>query len=150
MRILVSGGAGFVGSAFVRRRLAATGDSVLVVDKLTYAGNPANLAGLDEDRLLRHRYRFVQADIADEPLMKELAAECDAIVAGVRRCMRRSIATGGSSISDFVAPDGSDGHYQDERRVYARAGQPCRVCATPIRKLAVAQRSSHYCPDCQR
>ena len=63
MRILVSGGAGFIGSAFVRRRLAATEDSIVVVDKLTYAGNPANLAGLDEDRRLRGRYRFVQADI---------------------------------------------------------------------------------------
>jgi dTDP-glucose 4,6-dehydratase len=80
MRILVTGGAGFIGSTFVRRRLAATPDSIVVVDKLTYAGNPANLAGLDEDPVLRERYRFVQADIADEPLMKELAAECDAIV----------------------------------------------------------------------
>lgn len=77
-------------------------------------------------------------------------AECDAIVAGVKRSMRRAIATGGSSISDFIAPDGRDGSYQDERRVYARSGEPCRVCATPIRKVTVAQRSSHYCPRCQR
>jgi dTDP-glucose 4,6-dehydratase len=80
VRILVTGGAGFIGSTFVRRRLAATADSVVVVDKLTYAGNPANLAGLDEDPVLRERYRFVQADIADEALMRELAADCDAIV----------------------------------------------------------------------
>ncbi len=77
-------------------------------------------------------------------------AECDAIVTGIKRSMRRSIATGGSSISDFVAPDGSDGRYQDERRVYARSGEPCRVCASPIRKSSVAQRSTHYCPRCQR
>ena len=80
MRILVTGGAGFIGSNFVHRRLAATDDSIIVVDKLTYAGNPANLAGLEDDPSLRGRYRFVQADIADEALMKELAAECDAIV----------------------------------------------------------------------
>ena len=79
-RLLVTGGAGFIGSTFVRRRLAATGDHVTVVDKLTYAGNPANLAGLDDDPATRGRYRFVQADIADEPLMRELAAESDAIV----------------------------------------------------------------------
>ncbi|MEX1344727.1 MAG: dTDP-glucose 4,6-dehydratase [Candidatus Limnocylindrales bacterium] len=80
MRILVTGGAGFIGSTFVRRRLASTSDSVLVVDKLTYAGNPANLAGLDADPSTGDRYRFVQADIADEPAMRELAGEVDAIV----------------------------------------------------------------------
>jgi dTDP-glucose 4,6-dehydratase len=80
MRLLVGGGAGFIGSTFVRRRLAASADSVIVVDKLTYAGNPANLEGLAEAPETRDRYRFVQADIADGPLMAQLAAECDAIV----------------------------------------------------------------------
>jgi dTDP-glucose 4,6-dehydratase len=80
MRILVTGGAGFIGSDFVHRRLAGSDDSIIVVDKLTYAGNPANLAGLGDDPATRERYRFVQADIADEPLMRELAGECDAIV----------------------------------------------------------------------
>ena len=80
MRILVTGGAGFIGSTFVRRRLANTDDSIVVVDKLTYAGNPANLSGLAEHPATRDRYRFVQADIADEPRMRELAAEVDAIV----------------------------------------------------------------------
>jgi dTDP-glucose 4,6-dehydratase len=80
MRIIVTGGAGFIGSTFVHRRLAATADSITVVDKLTYAGNPANLDGLADDPGTRDRYRFVQADIADEPLMRELAAEHDAIV----------------------------------------------------------------------
>jgi dTDP-glucose 4,6-dehydratase len=80
MRILVTGGAGFIGSNFVHRRLAGTDDSIIVVDKLTYAGNPANLDGLADDPAVRDRYRFVQGDIADEPLMKELAAESDAIV----------------------------------------------------------------------
>ena len=80
MRILVTGGAGFIGSNFIHRRLAGTDDSIIVVDKLTYAGNPANLAGLADDPATRERYRFVQADIADEPLMKELASESDAIV----------------------------------------------------------------------
>jgi dTDP-glucose 4,6-dehydratase len=80
MRILVTGGAGFIGSTFVRRRLADSDDSLIVVDKLTYAGNPANLDGLADDPATRDRYRFVQADIADAPLMAELAGECDAIV----------------------------------------------------------------------
>jgi formamidopyrimidine-DNA glycosylase len=76
--------------------------------------------------------------------------ECDALVAGLDRVLTRSIETGGSSISDFVAPDGRDGAYQDERKVYARAGCPCYSCGRSIRKVVVAQRGTHYCPKCQR
>jgi formamidopyrimidine-DNA glycosylase len=76
--------------------------------------------------------------------------ECAAIVDGVQRVMRRSIETGGSSISDYVAPDGSDGRYQDERRIYARDGESCLDCGGRVRKRFVAQRGTHYCPACQR
>ena len=77
-------------------------------------------------------------------------AECDRIAAALRRVMRRSIETGGSSISDYVAPDGSDGAYQDERKVYARGGEPCGQCGAAIRRIVIGQRSAHYCPECQR
>ena len=76
--------------------------------------------------------------------------ECDALAGAVQRVMRRSIETGGSSISDYVAPDGADGQYQDERHVYARTGEPCLRCAAPIRRIVLGQRSAHYCPGCQR
>jgi formamidopyrimidine-DNA glycosylase len=76
--------------------------------------------------------------------------ECDAISEGIKRVMLRSIETGGSSISDFVAPDGSDGGYQDERRVYGREGESCRRCERGIRRVVIGQRSAHYCPECQR
>ena len=76
--------------------------------------------------------------------------ECDRIADGLRRVMIRSIETGGSSISDYVAPDGSDGAYQDERKVYARTGEPCLECGTSIRRIVIGQRSAHYCPECQR
>lgn len=77
-------------------------------------------------------------------------AECVALAEAVRTVMQRSIETGGSSISDYVAPDGTDGRYQDERWVYARERQPCRRCETPIRRTVIGQRSAHYCPACQR
>jgi formamidopyrimidine-DNA glycosylase len=77
-------------------------------------------------------------------------AECDALAAATRQVLLRSIETGGSSISDYVAPDGSDGAYQDERRVYARAGEPCLECGTKIRRSVLAARSTHFCPHCQR
>jgi formamidopyrimidine-DNA glycosylase len=77
-------------------------------------------------------------------------AECERLAAGLVAVLERSIETGGSSISDYVAPDGEDGRYQDERRVYARTGEPCRTCGTAIKRRVVAQRSAHYCPVCQR
>ena len=76
--------------------------------------------------------------------------ECDRLARTVRRVLTRSITTGGSSISDFMHPDGSDGGYQDERHVYARGGEPCHVCGTPIRRTVLAARGTHYCPHCQR
>jgi len=77
-------------------------------------------------------------------------AECERIAAALRRVMLRSIETGGSSVSDFVAPDGADGAYQDERCVYARAGQPCLACGAPVKKIVLGARGTHYCPRCQR
>ena len=77
-------------------------------------------------------------------------AECDRLVAAVRKVLLRSIETGGSSISDYVLPDGSDGAYQDERRVYARKGEPCLTCGTPIRRIVIGARATHFCPRCQR
>ncbi len=61
-RILVTGGAGFIGSAVVREIVRATSHQVTVVDKLTYAGNLDNLAPVADDP----RYGFVKADIADQ------------------------------------------------------------------------------------
>jgi dTDP-glucose 4,6-dehydratase len=71
MRVLVTGGAGFIGSHFVKR-LVAAGDDVVVLDKLTYAGNPANLEGLDVE--------VVVGDIADPDLVRQTGAGCDAAV----------------------------------------------------------------------
>ena len=77
-------------------------------------------------------------------------AECGRLAAAIRQVLERSIDTGGSSISDYVAPDGSDGGYQDERRVYARGGEPCSCCGSPIRRVVIGARGTHYCPHCQK
>ena len=79
MKILVTGGAGFIGSAFVRYFLAADpGGRIVNLDKLTYAGNLENLGSIADDP----RYRFVQGDICDASLVESLLAEekPDAIV----------------------------------------------------------------------
>ncbi len=71
MRILVTGGAGFIGSHFAKRR-AAAGDDVVVLDKLTYSGNPANLEGADVE--------LVEGDIGDRGMVARTAQGADAIV----------------------------------------------------------------------
>lgn len=80
MKLLVAGGAGFIGSAFVRRRLAATDDSVVVLDKLTYAGNLANLAQCTTDPALKDRFEFVHGDICDADTVRPLVSAADAVV----------------------------------------------------------------------
>lgn len=80
MRLLVTGGAGFIGSTFVARRLAATGDSIVVLDKLTYAGSRDNLAPIEADASLGSRLRFVHGDICDAEQVAPLVAEADAVV----------------------------------------------------------------------
>lgn len=74
-RIIVTGGAGFIGSNFAHWVAGNTDCHVTVLDKLTYAGNPENLAGLDPDRV-----RLVVGDICDEALLDELVPEADAVV----------------------------------------------------------------------
>jgi formamidopyrimidine-DNA glycosylase len=68
----------------------------------------------------------------------------------VQEVLKEAIALGGSSISDYVDPDGEEGFFQLEHRVYGREGEPCLVCRTPIKRIVIAGRSSHYCPNCQR
>jgi dTDP-glucose 4,6-dehydratase len=75
-RVLVTGGAGFIGSAYARYLLARYDAEVVVLDKLTYAGNLANLAPVAADP----RYRFIAGDIADATTVAEAMAGCDAVV----------------------------------------------------------------------
>ena len=56
----------------------------------------------------------------------------------------------GSSISDYVDADGQRGSFQQQHQVYGRAGDACPICGTPIRRIVVGQRGTHYCPKCQR
>jgi formamidopyrimidine-DNA glycosylase len=76
-------------------------------------------------------------------------ADCAALARSVRRVLLHSISVGGSSIDDFVHPDGSDGSFQQRFSVYGREGEPCRKCKTAIERVVIGQRSSHFCPKCQ-
>ena len=68
----------------------------------------------------------------------------------LKKVLREAIRLGGSSISDYVGADGEEGFFQLKHRVYGCAGKPCLVCKTPIKRIVIAGRSSHYCQRCQK
>ncbi len=79
-----------------------------------------------------------------------LPEESRVLARALRKVLRRAITLGGSSIDDYVQPDGSDGQFQNTFAVYGREGEPCRRCREPIVRVVIGQRSSHFCSSCQR
>ena len=80
-------------------------------------------------------------------LSKERAARLHGAMVDI---LSTAIRLKGSSISDYVDADGQRGSFQQQHQVYGRAGAPCPTCGTPIRRIVVGQRGTHYCPKCQR
>jgi formamidopyrimidine-DNA glycosylase len=72
------------------------------------------------------------------------------LVESVRQTLRAAIAAGGSTLRDYVQTDGRPGSFQQQYFVYGRDGEPCRRCGARIKSLRIGQRSSFYCPHCQR
>jgi formamidopyrimidine-DNA glycosylase len=68
----------------------------------------------------------------------------------VKRILAWAIERGGTTLRDFLNPDGLPGYFFRELNVYGRAGEPCRVCGTAIRQVVLGQRSTFWCPHCQR
>ncbi|MCB9158484.1 MAG: bifunctional DNA-formamidopyrimidine glycosylase/DNA-(apurinic or apyrimidinic site) lyase [Caldilineaceae bacterium] len=82
-------------------------------------------------------------------------AEVTALHNAVRRVLAAGIAArgsslGGSSLQNYLRPSGEQGGFQEQHQVFRRTGEPCRTCGQPIERIIVAQRSTHYCPHCQR
>ncbi|HEY0180806.1 MAG TPA: bifunctional DNA-formamidopyrimidine glycosylase/DNA-(apurinic or apyrimidinic site) lyase [Dokdonella sp.] len=72
------------------------------------------------------------------------------LAAEVKRVLGHAIARGGTTLRDFLNPDGAPGYFEQELAVYGRDGAPCRVCAAPVRAVVLGQRSTFYCARCQR
>lgn len=68
----------------------------------------------------------------------------------LQEVLKEAIDQGGSSVSDYVDSDGEEGFFQLQHRVYGREGEPCLVCKTPIKRVVIGGRSSHFCPKCQK
>lgn len=77
-------------------------------------------------------------------------SECGRIVREAKRILARAIELGGSSISDFLNVDGSEGKFAQELQIYGRNGQPCLTCGRTVKCVRLGGRSSCYCPHCQK
>jgi formamidopyrimidine-DNA glycosylase len=77
-------------------------------------------------------------------------ARYDVLAGKIQETLEAAIRAGGSTLRDFVGGDGRAGYFQDEHLVYGRAGEPCSGCGTSVRELRQGQRSTFYCPSCQR
>jgi formamidopyrimidine-DNA glycosylase len=76
--------------------------------------------------------------------------DCAALTDVVKVVLLEAVEAGGSSLRDFAGIDGELGHFQNQTFVYDRQGLDCRVCQTPVRRIVQNQRSSFYCPKCQK
>jgi formamidopyrimidine-DNA glycosylase len=77
-------------------------------------------------------------------------AQCEKLAVEIKRTLQAAIRAGGSSLRDFVGADGNAGYFQQRYWVYDRAEQKCRRCGTLIRKITQGQRSTYFCPCCQK
>ena len=68
---------------------------------------------------------------------------------GLREVLNEAIAKRGTLLRDYRTPYGEDGYFQNHLRVYGKKGRPCPNCGTPIERIRVTQRSTHFCPQCQ-
>src|SRR5690606_27361352 len=101
--------------------------NIYVAEALFAAGvSPLRAAG----RISRARY----GRIADE----------------IRRVLAQAIVRGGTTLRDFISPDGAPGYFEQELSVYGRGGQACPRCGRPLRQALVAQRATVWCGTCQR
>jgi formamidopyrimidine-DNA glycosylase len=76
-------------------------------------------------------------------------AQLTRLRAALNKVLTEAIQLGGSSVSDYVDADGVAGFFQLHHHVYGRTGQPCRICGTPIKRIVIGGRSTHFCPTCQ-
>lgn len=77
-------------------------------------------------------------------------ARMERLASAIREVLEEAVAAGGTTVRDYVTADGTPGWFRQELHVYERAGQPCRRCGKRIRHRRHGQRSTYYCPTCQR
>ncbi|MDM7948316.1 bifunctional DNA-formamidopyrimidine glycosylase/DNA-(apurinic or apyrimidinic site) lyase [Hydrogenophaga sp.] len=115
------------------KQVLLAGDIVVGVGNI-YASEALYLAGIRPTR---------RADQLSKPAARRLHQ-------AVVTVLQRALALGGSTLRDFSSAEGQSGYFQLDAMVYGRSGQPCRVCGTRVKTLRQGQRSSFFCPVCQK
>ena len=77
-------------------------------------------------------------------------AQTEALVGSIKGVLAEAIEIGGTTLRDYVDAEGTPGYFAQRLFVYERAGEPCRVCKTPVKQFVQGQRSTYWCPACQR
>jgi len=104
----------------------------------------AGIGNIYADEALWH------AQIAPQRKADKLEAdEIERLYRSIRRALQDGLDAEGSTFSWYRKPDGTPGEYQKQFRAYDREGEPCFRCGTPIEKIRLGQRGTHYCPNCQ-
>ena len=85
-----------------------------------------------------------------KPAGKLTRPQCSRLASAVRLILKKAIDAGGSSLKDFVNSDGDPGHFMVQTKVYDRKDLPCKACKTPIKQIVQGQRSTYFCPVCQK
>lgn len=89
----------------------------------------------------------VRPTVASSRLTKK---QVERVAHEIKTVLRRAVKAGGSTINDYLQPDGELGGFQDWHQVYGKGGEPCPRCAAPILRLVLGGRSTHFCRTCQR
>lgn len=141
--------------------VAALGPDALGLDAAEFLARLAGRRGALKPLLLNQRIVCGIGNIyADEALhragihplslaVKVSRARLLRLHEAVQEVLAEAVELGGSSISDYVDAEGRRGWFQTKHRVYGRTGEPCLACGTPIRRITVGQRGTHFCPRCQ-
>ena len=72
------------------------------------------------------------------------------LATAVKTILGHAIQRGGTTLRDFISPDGTPGYFEQELLVYGREGEPCRTCARPLRGTRLGNRATAWCPSCQK
>jgi formamidopyrimidine-DNA glycosylase len=134
--------AGFDGAflhARLERRSAPVKTALLAGDVVVGVGN-----------IYASEALFAAAIDPRTPARRLSLARCERLAAAIRGVLARAVALGGSTLRDFRDAHGMDGAFQDEARVYGRAGLPCTRCAGTVRRIVQGQRATYFCAGCQR
>jgi len=76
--------------------------------------------------------------------------QCELLVKNIKKVLEAAIEQGGTTLKDFMSPDGKPGYFVQQLNVYDQGGKPCTVCSTTIERIILNQRASYFCPKCQK